>query len=301
MANIRIADLPPVPSLANNAIIVLEQNGISYNTSITDLFTGSLPDAAFSNTTVTGTLNVNNLTTLANLNMSNEITMNSTVTGTPSLNASIIVNRGTSTNASLVWNETADNWTFGANDVVAGTFIGNLDGNVNGDVTGTLNGNVVGNVTGDVTGTVSSLANHDTGGLPEGSNLYYTDARANSRILALVTGSYIESLEPKASPVDKVVRTGSRTFGLSDVSTMNSYSGSSQVTWTVPTNSTAGFPVGTYIGILQEGAGAISITGATGVSIVNVDGFYRTAGSGAIAGLYKSEINTWILTGAVQP
>jgi len=37
-------------------------------------------------------------------------------------------------------------------------------------------------VTTDVTGTVSSIANHDTGDLAEGSNLYYTDARARSAI-----------------------------------------------------------------------------------------------------------------------
>jgi len=35
---------------------------------------------------------------------------------------------------------------------------------------------------GDVTGTVSSIANHDTGDLTEGSNLYYTDARVGTYI-----------------------------------------------------------------------------------------------------------------------
>ena len=48
--------------------------------------------------------------------------------------------------------------------------------------TGNLTGNVTGDLTGDVTGTVSSLSNHDTADLTEGSNLYYTDARVDSRM-----------------------------------------------------------------------------------------------------------------------
>ena len=61
---------------------------------------------------------------------------------------------------------------------------GNIDGTVIGSstaaaITGTLitaSTNFAGDLTGDVTGTVSSIANHDTGDLTEGSNLYYTDS-----------------------------------------------------------------------------------------------------------------------------
>lgn len=65
---------------------------------------------------------------------------------------------------------------------------GNIDGTVIGSstaaaITGTVitaSTNFVGDLTGDVTGTVSSIANHSTTNLTEGSNLYYTDTRANS-------------------------------------------------------------------------------------------------------------------------
>lgn len=65
---------------------------------------------------------------------------------------------------------------------------GNIDSTVIGSstaaaITGTLitaSTNFVGDLTGDVTGTVSSIANHSTTNLTEGSNLYYTDTRANS-------------------------------------------------------------------------------------------------------------------------
>lgn len=52
-----------------------------------------------------------------------------------------------------------------------------------GTITAALSGNVTGNVTGDVTGTVSSLSNHDTGDLAEGTNLYYTDTRVRANRL----------------------------------------------------------------------------------------------------------------------
>ena len=45
---------------------------------------------------------------------------------------------------------------------------------------GPLTGDVTGNVTGNVTGQVSSISNHSTSNLVEGSRLYYTTARANA-------------------------------------------------------------------------------------------------------------------------
>lgn len=67
---------------------------------------------------------------------------------------------------------TAASGDFGTGNVTAGTFTGNLTGDV----------------TGNVTGQVSSIANHTTTDLSEGStNLYYTDARARSAI-SLDTG-----------------------------------------------------------------------------------------------------------------
>ena len=58
----------------------------------------------------------------------------------------------------------------------AGTITAALSGNV----TGNVSGNVTGNLTGDVTGTVSDISNHSTTDLSEGTNLYYTTARADS-------------------------------------------------------------------------------------------------------------------------
>ena len=45
-------------------------------------------------------------------------------------------------------------------------------------------GTFVGDLTGNVTGTITSIANHTTTNLSEGTNLYYTDVRADARIAA---------------------------------------------------------------------------------------------------------------------
>ena len=68
---------------------------------------------------VGGNLTVSGTTTTVNSNEvnigDNIIVLNSDETGTPSQNGGIEVERGTSTNVSLLWNETNDYWTFGSN------------------------------------------------------------------------------------------------------------------------------------------------------------------------------------------
>ncbi len=65
---------------------------------------------------------------------------------------------------------------------------------------------VIGNVTGNVTGTVSSLSNHDTGDLSEGSNLYYTDARVDARVPSVITSTvdqaFVNNLNVDAETLD---------------------------------------------------------------------------------------------------
>ena len=55
----------------------------------------------------------------------------------------------------------------------------------------TITTNVTGNLTGNVTGTTSSISNHSTTDLAEGTNLYYTNARADARI-ALQVGANLD-------------------------------------------------------------------------------------------------------------
>ena len=65
---------------------------------------------------VGGNLTVSGNTTTVNteqLNVEdNIITLNSGVTGAPALNGGVEINRGTSTDVAILWNETTDKWTF---------------------------------------------------------------------------------------------------------------------------------------------------------------------------------------------
>ena len=72
---------------------------------------------------------------------------------------------------------TIDNATIGATTpaAITGTTI-------------TANTNFVGNVTGNVTGTVSSITNHDTSDLSEGTNLYHTTERARASVSVTDSG-----------------------------------------------------------------------------------------------------------------
>lgn len=75
---------------------------------------------------------------------------------------------------------------------------------------GTLVATIEGNVTGNVTGQISTLSNHDTDNLSEGStNLYFTNARARSAISATGDISYnsstgVISFTASAAPVTSV-------------------------------------------------------------------------------------------------
>jgi len=63
--------------------------------------------------------------------------LNAYETGTPSIDAGIEIERGTSSNVSILWDESEDEWTFGSHNVVASSFEGNLTGDVTGNVTTT--------------------------------------------------------------------------------------------------------------------------------------------------------------------
>jgi hypothetical protein len=113
--------------------------------------TFGLPDDVTigNNLTISGNLTVSGTTTTVNtetINLAdNTITLNSNETGTPSQDGGIEIERGTSANKTLIWNETTDKWTVGSETFVAGTFEGDLTGNVTGNVTGDVTGDVTGN------------------------------------------------------------------------------------------------------------------------------------------------------------
>ena len=130
---------------------------ISYNSSTGVISLATNQDVTFDDVIVGGNLTVNGTTTTVNSNTvnigDNIITLNSDETGTPSQDAGITIERGTSTNKSLVWTESTDKWGVGSETFVAGTFEGNLTGNAS-TATALATARTIA-LTGDVTGSVS--------------------------------------------------------------------------------------------------------------------------------------------------
>jgi len=140
--------------------------------------------------TVAGNLTVNGtLTSLDTTNLDiedNLFQLNAGLTGSPVNDSGMLINRGNQDNGIFMWDESADKFTLGLT-----TADGSGTGNITLASLGTLVANIEGNVTGNLTGTVSSLSNHDTDDLAEGTNLYYTDARSDARV-NLQTGSNLD-------------------------------------------------------------------------------------------------------------
>ena len=140
-------------------------------------------NVTFNNITASGNLTVNGTTTTVNTTNTTVadslIELGTGTSGTPANDAGIVIERGTSDNAFIGWDESADKFTVGT-----GTFTGASTGYLT-MTKGTLVADLEGNVTGNVTGTVSSISNHNTDSLSEGStNQYFTTARARSSVSA---------------------------------------------------------------------------------------------------------------------
>ena len=151
----------------------------------------SLPDDVqiADSLTVAGNLTVNGtLTSLDTTNLDiedNLFQLNAGLTGSPVNDSGMLINRGNQNNGIFMWDESVDKFTLG---------LTTADGTSTGNITLSSLGTLVANLEGDVTGTVSSLSNHDTDALAEGStNLYYTDARSRSAISATGDISYNSS------------------------------------------------------------------------------------------------------------
>jgi len=140
--------------------------------------------------TVAGNLTVNGtLTSLDTTNLDiedNLFQLNAGLTGSPVNDSGMLINRGDQDNGVFMWDESADKFTLGLT-----TADGTATGNITLNSLGTLVANIEGNITGNVTGQVSDISNHSTSDLTEGSNLYFTDARADARV-NLQTGANLD-------------------------------------------------------------------------------------------------------------
>jgi hypothetical protein len=193
--------------------------------------------------------------------------------------------------------EAAADVTDAANVAAAGAVMNTGDETIAGAKTfsSTIQGDLNGDVAGDVTGTVSSIANHSTTNLSEGTNLYYTDARSRLAMSATDAGG------DGSFSYDNT--TGAMTYtGPSAAETRAHFSGGTGVTITdgsvaigqaVATTDAVTFASATTTGNVAIG-GTLGATGATTLGstldvtgntevdgTLGADGNFRVGASGA--------------------
>ncbi len=90
----------------------------------------------------------------------------------------------------------------------------------------------------------------------------------------------------------------SLTLALTHAGTIVRQSNASAITTTVPTNASVAFPIGTSVGLRQVAAGAITVSGAGGVTINVPTGHTAVSrAQGSSLALIKVATDTWDLTG----
>jgi hypothetical protein len=91
--------------------------------------------------------------------------------------------------------------------------------------------------------------------------------------------------------------TGSYTLTINDQGKILPFSTSSTGTITVPLNSSVAFPTGSFVNFIQTGTGPILMTGASGVTIQSESSKLKLKGQYAVAGVVKTDTDTWVAFG----
>ena len=89
------------------------------------------------------------------------------------------------------------------------------------------------------------------------------------------------------------------TFVLADADNkLVTASNASAQTYSIPTNASVAFPIGTQLNLIQIGAGQVTVAGASGVTI-NGTGT-KTRAQWSAASLVKTDTDTWTLIGDIE-
>lgn len=89
------------------------------------------------------------------------------------------------------------------------------------------------------------------------------------------------------------VRTSNYTLVISDTAKVIAFNSTSNLTLTVPNNTSVAFPIGTVINVYRANTGAVTISGAAGVTIRNAGTIPSQFGERS---LRKRATNEWVLT-----
>ena len=248
-----------IDSLGNTLTLVDSSNNVIVAGSIIGPSTLTIDPAAIGDATglvkILGNLQVDGTTTSINsttLDVTDKnITIAKNAADAAAANGAGLTIDGAS--ATLTYANTGDKFVFNKS-VQASSFLG------------AVTGNIVGNVQGNVTGTVSDISNHSTSNLSEGSNLYYTDARADARVDAGFTAKSTTNLSEGTNLYHTTARARS------------SISGDKGISY----NSTTGVIDVDSTNITSIARGAVSATGALTYNAANGQFSFVSSQSGLV-------------------
>lgn len=112
-----------------------------------------------------------------------------------------------------------------------------------------------------------------------------------------MTVSSVSAIAGQAVSID--AQTTSYTIVANDAGKVITLTSGSGVTLTVPTYASAGLPIGSRIGIIQYGAGQVTVAGASGVTVNGTPGL-KTRAQYSRAELLQVTTDTWLLSGDIS-
>jgi hypothetical protein len=107
----------------------------------------------------------------------------------------------------------------------------------------------------------------------------------------------LSSLDPAPLYLEENVQTANYTLALADVAKVVAVNSSSNLTLTVPLNSSVAFPLGTVVNVYRAGTGTVTIAGASGVTVRNAGAISDQFGE---VSLRKRGTDEWVLSGDVS-
>ena len=116
----------------------------------------------------------------------------------------------------------------------------------------------------------------------------------NANTWGTVLNAYLSEIQTSVVATSQAGTT--YTLALSDAGQVVEFSAATAVALTVPTNAVIAFPVGTIIGILQYGAGQVTISGA-GVTFRSAGARLKTTAQYSAVWLRKRATNEWVVSG----
>ena len=116
----------------------------------------------------------------------------------------------------------------------------------------------------------------------------------NANTWGTILNAYLSEIQTSVVATSQAGTT--YTLALSDAGQVVEFSAATAVALTVPTNASVAFPVGTIIGILQYGAGQVTISGA-GVTFRSAGARLKTTAQYSAVWLRKRATNEWVVSG----